>query len=375
MTKNPLKNIPFIDLQSQQSRIKEAIDRRIGVVLSHGQYILGPEVVELESALAAYVGVRQCIAVSSGTDALLLALMALGVGPGDEVITTPFSFIATAEAIVLLGATPVFLDICPKTYNLDPRLVEGAITFRTKAIMPVSLYGQCAAMDAINEAARKHQIPVIEDAAQSFGATYKGRKSCGLTTIGCTSFFPSKPLGGYGDGGACFTNDEELAAKMRRISRHGQMRHYYHTEVGINGRIDTLQAAILLAKLEIFAQEVEARIRIGNRYIYQLNSAGIDSTPTILPHNTSVHAQFTVQVNNRAKVQVILMEKGVPTAVHYPLVLNKQPALFGKSVNHPCPKAEAASERVLSLPMHPYLSEADQDHIVRSLSLAIWESN
>lgn len=372
---NPLKNIPFIDLQSQQARIRETIDRRIGVVLRHGQYILGPEVVELESALAAYVGVRQCIAVSSGTDALLLALMALGVGPGDEVITTPFSFIATAEAIVLLGATPVFLDICPKTYNLDPRLVEGAITFRTKAIMPVSLYGQCAAMDAINEVGRKHLIPVIEDAAQSFGATYKGKKSCGLTTIGCTSFFPSKPLGGYGDGGACFTNDEELGAKMRRISRHGQLRHYYHTEVGINGRIDTLQAAILLAKLEIFPQEVEARIRIGNRYIHQLNAAGIESTPTILPHNTSVHAQFTVQVNNRAKVQAILKEKGVPSAVHYPLVLTKQPALVGKSVNHSCPQAEAASERVLSLPIHPYLSEADQDHIVLSLSLAIRESN
>jgi UDP-2-acetamido-2-deoxy-ribo-hexuluronate aminotransferase len=369
------KNISFIDLQTQQARIKKSIDRRVGAVLSHGQYILGPEVAELESTLATYVGVGHCIAVSSGTDALLLALMALGIGPGDEVITTPFSFIATAEAIVLLGATPVFLDICPKTYNLDPRLVESAITPRTKAIMPVSLYGQCAAMDAINDAGRRHQIPVIEDAAQSFGATYKGKISCGLTTIGCTSFFPSKPLGGYGDGGACFTNDEELAARMRRISRHGQLRHYYHTDVGINGRIDTLQAAILLAKLEVFPHEVEARVRIGKRYIHQLNAAGIESTPTILPHNTSVHAQFTVQVDNRAKVQAALKENGVPTAVHYPLVLHKQPALAGKSVNHPCPQAEAASERVLSLPMHPYLSESDQDHIVQSLVQAIRESN
>jgi UDP-2-acetamido-2-deoxy-ribo-hexuluronate aminotransferase len=375
MTTIPTKNILFIDLQTQQARIKESIDRRVDAVLSHGQYILGPEVAELESALASYVGVGHCIAVSSGTDALLLALMALGIGPGDEVITTPFSFIATAEAIVLLGATPVFLDICPKTYNLDPRLVESAITPRTKAIMPVSLYGQCAAMDAINEAGRKHHLPVIEDAAQSFGATYKGKISCGLTTIGCTSFFPSKPLGGYGDGGACFTHDEELAARMRRISRHGQLRHYYHTEVGINGRIDTLQAAILLAKLEVFPQEVEARKRIGERYIQQLKLAGIEFTPTILPHNTSVYAQFTVQVGNRATVQAALKEIGVPTAVHYPLVLHKQPALAGKSVNHPCPNAEAASERVLSLPMHPYLSESDQDHIVRSLAKTIRESN
>jgi UDP-2-acetamido-2-deoxy-ribo-hexuluronate aminotransferase len=367
--------IPFIDLQAQQNRIKSILDRRIENVLKHGQYILGPDVAELESALARFVAVEHCITVSSGTDALLIALMALGVGHGDEVITTPFSFIATAEAIVLLGATPVFLDICPKTYNLDPRLVEGAITTRTKAIMPVSLYGQCAAMDAINEVAKKNQLPVIEDAAQSFGATYKGKKSCGLTTIGCTSFFPSKPLGAYGDGGACFTNDGELAATMRRISRHGQLRHYYHTDVGINGRIDTLQAAILLAKLEIFPQEVGARVRIGDRYIQKLNAVGIESTPTILPHNISVHAQFTVQVDHRAKVQAALKEKGVPTAVHYPLVLHKQPALVGKSVNHPCPQAETASERVLSLPMHPYLSESDQDHIVRSLAQAIRESN
>jgi UDP-2-acetamido-2-deoxy-ribo-hexuluronate aminotransferase len=375
MTATTQKSIPFIDLQTQQSKIKHLIDQRLGNVLRHGQYILGPEVAELETALAKYVGVQHCIAVSSGTDALLLALMALGIGPGDEVITTPFSFIATAEAIVLLGATPVFLDICPKTFNLDPRLVEGAITTRTKAIMPVSLYGQCAAMDAINEAGRKHNIPVIEDAAQSFGATYKGKHSCGLTTIGCTSFFPSKPLGGYGDGGACFTQDEELAGKMRRISRHGQLRHYYHTEVGINGRIDTLQAAILLAKLEVFSQEVEARKRIGQRYIQKLNLAGIHSTPTILPHNTSVYAQFTVQVDNRAKVQAALKDRGVPTAVHYPLVLHKQPALAGKSVNHPCHHAEAASERVLSLPMHPYLTEPDQDQIIQSLAEAIRETS
>jgi UDP-2-acetamido-2-deoxy-ribo-hexuluronate aminotransferase len=367
--------IPFIDLQAQQNRIKPILDRRIENVMKQGQYILGPEVADLESALARFVTVEHCVSVSSGTDALLIALMALGVGQGDEVITTPFSFIATAEAIVLLGATPVFLDICPKTYNLDPRLVEGAVTPRTKAIMPVSLYGQCAAMDAINEVAKKNYLPVIEDGAQSFGATYKGKKSCGLTTIGCTSFFPSKPLGAYGDGGACFTNDAELAARMRRISRHGQLRHYYHTDVGINGRMDTLQAAILLAKLEIFPQEVEERIWIGERYIKCLNEFGIQSTPTILPHNTSVYAQFTVQVENRLKIQDTLREKGVPTAVHYPLVLHKQPALVGKSVNHPCPNAEAASERVLSLPMHPYLSESDQDHIVRSLARAIRESN
>jgi len=256
----------FIDLKTQQQRIKTSIDANMATVLAHGRYIMGPEVGELEERLADYVGVDHAIGVASGTDALLIAMMALGVGHGDEVITTPFSFIATAETIVLLGAKPVFVDIDPKTYNIDPNLIEDAITKRTKAIMPVSLYGQCADYDAINAIAVNHDIPVIEDGCQSFGATYKGKRSCALTTIGGTSFFPSKPLGCYGDGGACFTNDDELAKAMREIRVHGQDRRYHHSHIGINGRLDTLQAAILLAKMEIFEDEVLARERIGARY-------------------------------------------------------------------------------------------------------------
>ena len=308
----------FIDLQAQQARIKDQIDRNIQKVLTHGKYIMGPEVAELEERLADHVGTRHAIGVSSGTDALLIALMALGVGHGDEVITTPFSFIATAETIVLLGAKPVFVDIRPDTYNLDPALIEEAITPRTKAIMPVSLYGQCADFDAIDAIAQRHGLPVIEDGAQSFGATYKGRQSCGLSTIGCTSFFPSKPLGGYGDGGACFTNDDALAKAMREIRVHGQDRRYHHPLIGVNGRLDTLQAAVLLAKLDIFPDEVKARERIGARYTEELGGAVV--TPFVEPHNTSVYAQYTVQVASRVAVQEHLKAADVPTAVHLSLI-------------------------------------------------------
>ncbi|WP_094559804.1 DegT/DnrJ/EryC1/StrS aminotransferase family protein [Synechococcus sp. 8F6] len=369
----------FIDLEAQQRErlpdgrtIREAVDARISAVLNHGRYILGPEVEELEQTLAAYVGVEHCITVASGTDALLIALMALGVNAGDEVITTPFSFIATSETIALLGATPVYVDIDPASYNLDPAKLEPAISPRTKAIIPVSLYGQPADFPAINAIADRHGLPVIEDGAQSFGSTHQGRHSCGLSTIGTTSFFPSKPLGGYGDGGACFTNDPELADRMRRISRHGQERRYFHSDIGVNGRIDTLQAAILLAKWANFQQEVEARCRIGAAYSLKLNETGITTTPQLTDGNTSVFAQYTVQVENRAAVQAALKEQGIPTAVHYPTLLCQQPALTCQHsrCSNGChtPLALAASERVLSLPMHPWLSDADQDRVVSALA-------
>ena len=356
----------FIDLKTQQSRIREQIDRRIADVLAHGRYIMGSEVAELEERLADYVGVKHAIGVASGTDALLIAMMALEVGPGDEVITTPFSFIATAETIVLLGAKPVFVDIDPKTYNIDPALIEPVITERTKAIMPVSLYGQCADFDAINAIADKYGIPVIEDGCQSFGATYKGRRSCGLSTIGCTSFFPSKPLGCYGDGGMCFTNDDGLAEAMREIRVHGQDRRYHHPRIGVNGRLDTLQAAILLAKMEVFEEEVKARKRIGNRYTELLSD--IVDTPYVEPHNTSVYAQYTIEVANRENVRKALNEAGIPTAVHYPMPLNRQPAL---RTEDRFPNSERAASRVMSLPMHPYLTEEQLERVVQMVESAI----
>lgn len=372
----------FIDLGAQQRQqlqdgrtIREAVDSRIAAVLNHGRYILGPEVVELEQTLAAYVGVEHCIAVASGTDALLIALMALGVQAGDEVITTPFSFISTSETIALLGATPVYVDINPVTYNLDPGKLEPVISTRTKAIIPVSLYGQPADFPAINAIADRHGLAVIEDGAQSFGSEQQGRRSCGLSTIGTTSFFPSKPFGGYGDGGACFTDDPELADRMRRVSRHGQAKRYFHTDIGVNGRIDTLQAAILLGKWPNFAKEVSARGRIGAAYSRKLQAAGVNTTPHLAPGNTSVYAQYTVQVDRRVEVQAQLKDQGIPTAVHYPTLLCQQPSLrcehsLCSGVCH-TPIAQAASERVMSLPMHPWLSDDDQTRIVDGLVSAL----
>ena len=316
----------FIDLKTQYQRLKADIDAGIARVLAHGQYILGPEVAELEEKLAAYTSAKHCITVANGTDALQIAQMALGIGPGDEVITPGFTYIATAETVVLLGAKPVYVDIDPRTCNLDPAQLEAAITPRTKAIIPVSLYGQCADYDTINAIAAKHRIPVIEDAAQSFGATYKGRKSCNLTTIACTSFFPSKPLGCYGDGGAIFTNDDELATVMRQIARHGQDRRYHHIRVGVNSRLDTLQAAILLPKLEVLNTEMQARQRVADEYARLLTQAGI-TPPHVDTHNTSAWAQYTVQVPNRQQLQDKLKAQDIPTAVHYPIPLNLQPAV------------------------------------------------
>lgn len=350
----------FIDLQAQYRQLKGQIDTRIQQVLDHGRYILGPEVGELEERLAKYVGVKHCIGLSSGTDALLVSLMALEIGPGDEVITTPFSFIATGEAIALTGAKPIFVDIDPRTYNIDPDLIEAAIGPRTGAILPVSLYGQCAEMDAINAIAGRHGLPVIEDAAQSCGAAYRGRRSCALSTVGCTSFFPSKPLGCYGDGGACFTDDGPLAIKIRQISAHGQDRRYHHPAIGINGRLDTLQAAVLLAKLDVFPREVAAREKIAQRYTDLL--ADSVRTPYVEPHNTSVYAQYTIEVEDRDGLAAGLKAAGIPTAVHYPVPLTRQPAL--SDPNADVPNADRAAERVLSLPMSPWLTRADQDAVV-----------
>lgn len=356
----------FIDLAAQQARIKEKIDAGIQKVLAHGQYILGPEVSELEEKLAAFTGVRHCITCANGTDALQIAQMAFGIGPGDEVITPGFTYIATAETVALLGAQPIYVDVCPKTYNLDPTKLEAAITPRTKAIIPVSLYGQCADFDAINAIADKYGIPVIEDAAQSFGATYKDKKSCNLSTVATTSFFPSKPLGCYGDGGAIFTNDDELAKVLRQIARHGQDRRYHHIRVGVNSRLDTLQAAILLTKLEIFPEEISLRQQVAAQYDQLIKQAGITTTPFVEVHNTSVYAQYTIQVDNREQVQAKLKEAGIPTAVHYPIPLNKQPAVADADVQ--LSTGDAVAEKVMSLPMHPYMSEEDQLNVVKALT-------
>ncbi|SEE43917.1 DegT/DnrJ/EryC1/StrS family aminotransferase [Pseudomonas anguilliseptica] len=359
--------IEFIDLKAQQALIKEKVDAGIQRVLAHGQYILGPEVGELEEKLADFVGAKYCISVANGTDALQISQMALGIGPGDEVITPGFTYIATAETVALLGAKPVYVDVDSRTYNLDTKILEAAITPRTKAIIPVSLYGQCADFDAINTIAQKYGIPVIEDAAQSFGAVYKGRKSCNLTTIACTSFFPSKPLGCYGDGGAIFTNDDELAIVLRQIARHGQDRRYHHVRIGVNSRLDTLQAAILLPKLDIFETEIQQRQQVAKRYAHLLGQRGI-AAPFIDEHNLSAWAQYTVQVDARDGVQEWLKNSGVPTAVHYPIPLNQQPAVRDEHANLPI--GDAIARKVMSLPMHPYLSVTDQEVISAALAAA-----
>jgi len=362
-------SIQLHNLKAQYARLKDPINARIQKVLDHGQYIMGPEVAELEQRLARFVGVKHCIGVCDGTTAMMIAMMALEVKPGDEVITTPFTFIATGEMIALVGAKPVFVDIDPETYNLDAALIERAITPRTRAILPVSLYGQCSDMDAINAVAAKHKLAVIEDAAQSFGATYKGRRSGALSTIATTSFFPTKPLGCYGDGGACFTDDDALAARMAQIRVHGQSKRYYHPIIGMNGRLDTLQAAVLLAKLETLEEELAARQRIGARYSQKL--AGAVKTPKVAPGNTHVYAQYTIQVENREAMQAKLKEQGIPTAVHYPVPLNLQPAFASLGQGEGAfPKSDHAAKRVMSLPMDAFLDEATQDRIVAAVRAA-----
>ena len=380
----------FVDLQAQYRHIGARVDARVRRVMEHQRFILGPEGGELEEQLAVRVGARYCVSCASGTDALLLALLALEIGHShisnaghgasesagdlDEVITTPFTFFATGEMITLAGAQPVFVDIEPVGYNLDPEKIEAAITPRTRAILPVSLYGQPAEMDAINYIAQQHGLAVIEDAAQSFGAIYKGKHSGNLSTIGCTSFFPSKPLGCYGDGGACFTNDDALARAMRELRNHGQSGRYRHTRIGINGRLDTLQAAVLLAKLEFFDEELAARAEIADRYTALLR--GAVRTPRLLPERTSAWAQYTIEVEDREGVEAAMQDAGIPTAVHYPTPLHLQPVYaelaqrMGWSRGS-FPVAERAAERVLSLPMHPYLEAAPMERIAEEIKKAV----
>jgi UDP-2-acetamido-2-deoxy-ribo-hexuluronate aminotransferase len=374
----------FIDLKSQYQDLKKEIDEGIQRVLNHGQYILGPEVNELEEKLAAYVGARHCISVANGTDALQISQMALGIGPGDEVITPAFNYIAAAETIVLLRAKPVYVDINPSTFNLDSNKLEAAITSRTKAIIPVSLYGQCADYDEINKIANRNGITVIEDAAQSFGATYKGEKSCNLTAIACTSFFPSKPLGCYGDGGAIFTNDDQLAKIIKQIARHGQDRRYNHIRVGVNSRLDTIQAAILLPKLAILDEEIIQRNKIAENYKKLLSEIGLceinkiiekenEGTeelsvkkiiiPYIEKYNMSAWAQYTIQVPDRDEIENKLKSANIPTAIHYPKPLNKQEAVIDTSAFLPI--GDRITKNVLSLPMNPYLKLADQQQITK----------
>lgn len=354
--------IPFFDLAAQQTVIKRQIDENISKVLAHGKYILGPEVAELEEHLCEYTGAKYCITCANGTDALQIALMAIGVGPGDEVITPAFSYIATAEATALLGAKPIYVDVDPLTFNIDVSQIEAQINNRTKAIIPVSLYGQPADFDEINEVADRHGIAVIEDAAQSFGAEYKGKKSCNLSTIGCTSFFPTKPLGCYGDGGAIFTNDEDLATNIRQIARHGQSRRYHHVRVGLNSRLDTLQAAILLPKLRILDDEISARNCLASRFQSALKIFEDIQTPLISPMKKSAWAQYTLKCADRVKTQQMLQKSGIPTAIHYPTPLNKQPAVSDLSAS--VPVGDLLSDQVLSLPIHSYMSQQDFSSIV-----------
>ena len=358
----------FIDLKSRHQLIGEKINARVQRVMDHGQFILGPEVREAEEKLAEYSGSKHCVTVSSGTDSLLVALMALGVGAGDEVITVPYTWISTAEVIALLGAKPVFVDIRSDTWNMDEALLEAAITDKTKAIMPVSIYGQCPDMDAINDIAQKYDLPVIEDAAQSFGATYKGKKSCNLSTIGSTSFFPSKPLGCYGDAGALFTNDDEMAEKFRWIRVHGQERKHHHPILGINGRMDTIQAAILLEILEVFPDEVQKREQLGQTYSEGLSNLVNLVNPSVCDHNTSVYAQYTILSEQRENIQKSIKEKAVPSVSYYTVPLHLQPVFINLGYkNGDFPVAETVSGQCLSLPMSPYLKTEDQRQVIDAI--------
>jgi UDP-2-acetamido-2-deoxy-ribo-hexuluronate aminotransferase len=383
----------FIDLAQQQRRIKEKIDANIGSVLSHGQYINGPEVQKLEKALAAYVGSRHAIGCASGTDALLLGLMALGVGPGDAVFTTPFTFIATAEVISLLGAVPVFVDIDPRSFNLDPEQLDVAIhalreqnrkvyplpapavsrTINPRGIIGVDLFGVPADYGKINRIAEKYNLFVIEDAAQSFGAEYAGKKACSLSKIGCTSFFPAKPLGCYGDGGMCFTDNGNLAEIMGSLRVHGKGQDKYdNVRIGINGRLDTLQAAILLAKFEVFPREIELRQAVAQRYTELLAENGEITTPWVPEEMKSAWAQYSVLLKSEAarkSCQARMTKDNVPSAIYYPKPLHLQTAFYGLGYKEgDFPVSEDFAKRILSLPMHPYLTPEDQAKVARAIA-------
>lgn len=363
----------FVDLAKQREKIQTSLQRRMTKVLDETNFILGPEVKEIEEQLARFVDVKHAIGCANWTDGLQISMMALGIGPGDEVITPAFSFIATTETICLLGAKPVFVDIDPQTYNIDPKKIEAGITKNTKLILPVSLYGQCADFDAINEIAKKYSLPVLEDAAQSFGALYKKRRSCGLSTMAGTSFFPTKPLGCYGDGGMCFTNDDELAQALREIRVHGQSKRYFHSRLGVNSRLDTLQAAVLLSKMEIFEEEIRLRNQVAARYTELLK--GVVKVPNIQAGYQSVWAQYGIEIDSRDQVAAALKEKSIPTAIHYPRPLHLQPAMAYLGYKEgDLPISEKAASKILCLPMHPYLEESEQVQIAEALKLCLREA-
>jgi UDP-2-acetamido-2-deoxy-ribo-hexuluronate aminotransferase len=366
---NTVTSIDFANLKKQYFRYNSELEKSLDDVLNNANFIMGPEVNSLEEELCAFTGAKHSISCSSGTDALLLAMMALNIGSGDEVITTPFTFIATAETIAFLGAKPVFVDIDEKTYNIDPSKIEEVITEKTKAIIPVSLYGQPSDMDEINSIAIKYNLFVIEDAAQSFGATYKGKRSCNLSYIGCTSFFPAKPLGCFGDGGAVFTNDDELAQRLKSLRIHGQTKRYHHKYIGMGGRLDALQAAVLRVKLKHYPEDLKKRQEVAKKYTNQLNTQDSTfSTPEIKEDRTSAWAQYSIRVKNRDKLQAKLKESGIPTAVHYPKPLHLQEcfAYLGYKEGD-FPICEKISKEIMSLPMNPDLSYDEIEYICRKL--------
>lgn len=359
--------INFIDLKAQYKAYETEIDQAVKAVLHSGQFIGGPSLVTLENKLSEYTGAAHAVGCSSGTDALLLSLMALGIGPGDEVITSPFTFIATAGAISLSGARTVFVDIDEATYNIDTSQIENAINEHTKVIMPVSLYGRCADMEAINTIASSYNLPVIEDACQSFGAGYKGAKSCNLSTIGCTSFYPSKPLGCYGDGGAVFTSDDAIAPKIKMLLNHGQSKFHHCKRIGINGRLDAVQAAILNVKLCHFDDEVRVRQLIAERYDDLLNDIDV-ITPAKDPDHDCVYAQYSIRVKERKAVISRLNDAGVPYAIHYPVPLHLQEAFHSLGYQTgDFPVAETVSHEILSLPISRFLTTAQQDYVVNTI--------
>jgi UDP-2-acetamido-2-deoxy-ribo-hexuluronate aminotransferase len=358
--------LDFANLKLSYEAQKEEIDVAIQSVLSSASFIMGTPVFELEENLSAFTGAKHAIACSNGTDALLLAMMAIGIKPGDEVITSPFTFISTAESIALLGATPVFVDINEATFNIDETLIEAKITSKTKLIMPVSLFGQMPNMDVINKLATKHDLWVIEDGAQSFGATYSGKKSGNCSAIGTTSFFPAKPLGCFGDGGAVFTNDDELAERMKSIRVHGQTKKYHHKYIGLNGRLDTLQAAVLNVKLKSYPNDIKKRQAAAEMYNrYLKNQVQI---PIIASNCTSVWAQYSIRVKNRDRIQTVLNDKGIPTAVYYPIPLHLQECF--KHLNYKAgdfPVSELIAKEIISLPMNPFLSSAEIEYVSKEL--------
>ncbi len=361
--------IPFVDLKPQYAALKTDINEAIQKVLDHGQFILGPEVQHFEKELFEYTGGAHSLCVASGTDALMIAMMAIDIQPGDEIITTSFSFFATAEIIAVLGAKPIFVDIEKDTYNLDANKIEQAVTSKTKAIIPVSLYGQCANMDEINTIAQKHNLTVIEDAAQSFGAKYKGKKSCNVSTLACTSFFPAKPLGCYGDGGAVFSQDKDLADKMESIRTHGQEGRYNHVRLGINGRMDSIQCAVLTQKLKRYDWEIEQRQKVAGMYTEGLKELeGKIQLPVVRDDRDSVWAQYTIAVDNRDQFQAQLKEKGIPTSVHYPVPMHMQPALKKLvDVRFDLSISEQAGKRVVSLPMYADMPDGDVQKVIEAV--------